>query len=265
MATSDVKTPRSSKRKAAEALLEASLRDVQEKRDAALQSKLSEPCTRPEPQAQLVKRRKHGSSSALPFPATPQQSAEQKTSWRDICSSLTSCDLSVLVRPDATEPQQLSLTRTGATVLLVDQASQVPAAVELLRASMHDPILGIDLEWQADFTATQNNPVSLLQIASASCCLLVRSCCMKHKLPAELLQLFRWACVPPAPAQNPHPSRPCMGHSTATMIVRRRALCFTQIVDQVFVSLGCSEWLTTVWLCMIESEAFARSIRTIGD
>ena len=83
------------------------------------------------------------------------------------------------------------MTQTGVTVVLVDRPAQAAAAVAQLRASMQDALLGFDMEWRPDFTPTASNPVSLLQIASASCAILVRICAMKFKLPAAILQLLR--------------------------------------------------------------------------
>ena len=189
-----VTVPHTAKRKAAQALLEASL-----EQSIAVAQTGRPPGHTPDapsnsPLCSLAKRQRRSSPPFdLPF-AKHHHNTSQASGprWQTVCRSLTSCEVSLLASPDATHPQQLSLTQQGVVVVLVDRSAQTAAAVALLRASMQDPQLGLDVEWKADTFPTTNNPVSLLQIASTTCCLLVRICTMGYRLPPELLQLFRW-------------------------------------------------------------------------
>ena len=176
----------SAKRKAAKALLEASY----DKPTAYLsqpRAAAAAPLQTPEVAEPSVKRQRK--ESDLPF--SNRSKTGVSSTWREVCRSFTSCDLSLLSSPDLISPQQLLLTQQGVTVVLMDRPAQAAAAVALLRASMHDPLLGLDLEWQADTSRGSDTPVSLIQIASASCALLVRICSMKFKLPPEVLALLR--------------------------------------------------------------------------
>lgn len=78
----------------------------------------------------------------------------------------------------------------GLTALVLDQPSATAAAVAELRASMADAILGIDLEWRPDRHPGANNRVALVQIASGTTALLVRTCCMGYSMPSEVRSLL---------------------------------------------------------------------------
>ena len=77
---------------------------------------------------------------------------------------------------------------------LVNRPEQLPAALLALRRSMQDSCIAIDLEWRPDGymgrAGTGSNKVALMQLASASLCVLVR-CCRMPKLPPALLQFLR--------------------------------------------------------------------------
>uniref|UniRef100_A0A1D2AB40 C2H2-type domain-containing protein n=1 Tax=Auxenochlorella protothecoides TaxID=3075 RepID=A0A1D2AB40_AUXPR len=77
-------------------------------------------------------------------------------------------------------------------VILVEQASALPQALEALRASMRDEVLGIDLEWRPCFTASaaEGSRVALMQLASSHLCVLVRLCCMGKTFPHCLRSLL---------------------------------------------------------------------------
>ena len=179
----------SAKRKAAQLLLEASFEKPAASHSFGQAGSAAALLT-PEASQPPVKRRR--TESDLPFQQRDSTlTAGTGCSWRDVCQSFTACNLSLLANPDARNPQQLLLTQKGVTVVLVDRPAQAAAAVALLRASMQDHLLGLDLEWQADTSPTSRNPVSLVQIASTTCCLLVRTCSLKFKLPPEILNLLR--------------------------------------------------------------------------
>ena len=78
----------------------------------------------------------------------------------------------------------------GIDIYLVEKADQVPEALRLLKDSMEDSIVSIDLEWKPDFVR-DTSKVALLQLSSATCCLLIRTCKLQHELPAALLQFLR--------------------------------------------------------------------------
>ena len=179
----------SAKRKAAQVLLEASFEKAAVPHSQAQTGSIAAVLT-PEASESPAKRRR--TESELPFQQRDSRlTAGSCSSWWEVCQSFTACNLSLLSNPDARNPQQLLLTQKGVTVVVVDRPAQAAAAAALLRASMQDPLLGLDLEWQADTSPTSHNPVSLLQIASATCCLLVRTCSLKFKLPPEILELLR--------------------------------------------------------------------------
>ena len=77
---------------------------------------------------------------------------------------------------------------------LVNRPEQLPAALHALRRSMQDSCIAIDLEWRPDGymgrAGTGSNKVALMQLASASLCVLVR-CCRMPRLPPALLE-FLW-------------------------------------------------------------------------
>lgn len=71
-------------------------------------------------------------------------------------------------------------------VILVEEASALPQALDALRASMRDDVLGIDLEWRPCFTASaaaKGRRVALMQLASSHLCVLVRLCRMGKAFP----------------------------------------------------------------------------------
>lgn len=90
----------------------------------------------------------------------------------------------------------------GVTVRLVTRPEQAPGALRALRASMEggDAVVAIDLEWKPDGYAgavAGSNRVALMQLASATCCVLVRTCRMQA-LPRALLQFLRCGLPPVA-------------------------------------------------------------------
>jgi ribonuclease D len=63
---------------------------------------------------------------------------------------------------------------------------------QALRDSMQDHVIAIDLEWQPDFGAGRSR-VALMQLATSTCAVLVRTCRMKYQLPPKLMEFLRWA------------------------------------------------------------------------
>ena len=58
----------------------------------------------------------------------------------------------------------------------------VAPALSALRGSMEDEVIAIDLEWTPDVMSGNYSPVALMQLASSTCVVLVRLCCM-HGMP----------------------------------------------------------------------------------
>ena len=78
----------------------------------------------------------------------------------------------------------------GIDIYLVERAGQLPEALQLLTDSMEDCVVSIDLEWKPDFVR-DTSKVALVQLSSATCCLLIRTCKLARKLPQELLDFLR--------------------------------------------------------------------------
>lgn len=53
-------------------------------------------------------------------------------------------------------------------VLVVEQATHIPAALAQLRSTMQDPVVAIDLEWRPEF-GRGFTPVAMVQLASSRC------------------------------------------------------------------------------------------------
>jgi 3'-5' exonuclease len=73
----------------------------------------------------------------------------------------------------------------GLTVLVVEDAAALPAALRVLSDSMLDPFVAIDLEWRPE-TGRRFTPVAMLQLATARTALLVRTCRTGFRLPPPL-------------------------------------------------------------------------------
>ena len=56
----------------------------------------------------------------------------------------------------------------------------------LIHAHTQDPVVTIDLEWKPEHGPGQNNPVSLMQLSSATVCVLLHTSSMGFTLPAAV-------------------------------------------------------------------------------
>ncbi len=65
--------------------------------------------------------------------------------------------------------------------------------------------MAIDLEWRPDFGAGQSR-VALMQLATSSCAVLIRTCRLKHQLPPVLAEFLRWARSHAAYVCHPSPT-----------------------------------------------------------
>mmetsp|Transcript_20389 Transcript_20389/g.48544 ORF Transcript_20389/g.48544 Transcript_20389/m.48544 type:complete len:385 (-) Transcript_20389:90-1244(-) len=71
-------------------------------------------------------------------------------------------------------------------VVVVETETDVPRALNWLRESMRDSVVAIDLEWRPDCRLFNKNRVALLQLATSSSCLLIRTCKLGFELAPEL-------------------------------------------------------------------------------
>ncbi len=179
---------KSAKRKAAEALL---------------QSRFSSPGTG-SPCLERTPKRRHFSTSAhvQACSATPEKEPCSMSGWCDfdVClphMNWNDVSTTAVEEVDNTaSPHHLRLPKYqlpyGIDIYVVEKSNQIAEALRLLKDSMEDSIVSIDLEWKPDFVK-DTSKVALLQLSSATCCLLIRTCKMKPELPAALLGFLRYA------------------------------------------------------------------------
>lgn len=72
---------------------------------------------------------------------------------------------------------------------MVENPVHLPDALAQLRASMPDRFIAIDLEWRPEF-GKRFTPVAMMQLASPSLAVLVRTCRMHHRLPDSLREFL---------------------------------------------------------------------------
>ncbi|GFR45516.1 hypothetical protein Agub_g6908 [Astrephomene gubernaculifera] len=78
----------------------------------------------------------------------------------------------------------------GLVSYVVENPRRVEDALQRLRASMQDRVIAIDLEWKPEVVAGRTSPVALLQLATASTCLLLRVSCMGFSLPTPVAEFL---------------------------------------------------------------------------
>eukprot|EP01023_Acetabularia_acetabulum_P020074 TRINITY_DN2033_c0_g1_i1.p1 TRINITY_DN2033_c0_g1~~TRINITY_DN2033_c0_g1_i1.p1 ORF type:complete len:271 (-),score=7.86 TRINITY_DN2033_c0_g1_i1:459-1271(-) len=80
----------------------------------------------------------------------------------------------------------------GLTVLLVEDPRYVNLAVNILKNSVVDNVIAVDLEWRADglFKDVKYHKISLIQIATFRVCALFRICKLGNALPTSVYQLL---------------------------------------------------------------------------
>eukprot|EP01026_Neomeris_dumetosa_P042490 TRINITY_DN3544_c0_g1_i2.p1 TRINITY_DN3544_c0_g1~~TRINITY_DN3544_c0_g1_i2.p1 ORF type:complete len:370 (+),score=3.02 TRINITY_DN3544_c0_g1_i2:130-1239(+) len=77
----------------------------------------------------------------------------------------------------------------GVKIYLVEKRREIEVAIDALKASMTDNVLAIDFEWKPDRRIYDNHKISLIQIASAKVCVLLRICKMGNELPQQVEDL----------------------------------------------------------------------------
>lgn len=78
----------------------------------------------------------------------------------------------------------------GLSAYVVDNAEHAEDAIKKLRASMQDRVLAIDLEWRPEYTAGQRSPVAVMQLASATACVILHTSAMGFRLPKAVSDLL---------------------------------------------------------------------------
>ncbi|KAG2491197.1 hypothetical protein HYH03_010407 [Edaphochlamys debaryana] len=83
----------------------------------------------------------------------------------------------------------------GLVSYVVSDPQRAKDAVRRLRASMQDRLISIDLEWKPDFRGSPKSRVALLQLSTATTCLLLRTSCMGYSLPPSVAKFLAdaWA------------------------------------------------------------------------
>lgn len=189
--------PKSSKRKAAEALIAARFHRT-DSNSYLLGSPVGDSpdggCGGAQPRAPVLV----PACAACSIDA-PGQQAQPSAGWCDSKVSIPAVDWPTVLRAvdDGCEltpaPNSASsfLLPGGMAVSVVSRAEALPAALAALRASMLDSCVAIDLEWRPDFVLGSSSKVALIQLASATTCLLVRTSHMNFSVPACLDAFLR--------------------------------------------------------------------------
>jgi hypothetical protein len=84
-------------------------------------------------------------------------------------------------------------------VYVVQEAKDVEPCLSVLYDSMRDPIIGIDTEWKPDSKQGDNN-VAMIQLASSSVVVLIRTCCLGGEIPQPVIDFCKSVLlIPPLP------------------------------------------------------------------
>ena len=85
----------------------------------------------------------------------------------------------------------------GINVYLVESPVHIKQAIDYLKDSMTDRVISIDLEWRPDGAWGKDgqllppNPVAMIQLSSATVCLLIRVSSMGFRLPPEVTKFLQ--------------------------------------------------------------------------
>jgi len=173
---------KSAKRRAAEALLE---RKASRQRLDMQDAPFSAP-------SRLVSAQACESSSCSTLLGAAQRPAGR---WCGMPVAIPSVDWPNILRnlsaAKGSSSREGSQLPEGIDIRLVETTSEIAPALAALRASMVDSIVAIDLEWKPDYLPRSNNRVALIQLATATTCILLRTCRMGWALPAALQHFFR--------------------------------------------------------------------------
>jgi hypothetical protein len=82
-------------------------------------------------------------------------------------------------------------------VHVVEKAQDVEPGLAALHASMRDPLIGIDMEWKPD-SKWGTNKVAMLQLASSSVALLIRTCHLDNEIPKPIIHFCKSDLLAPS-------------------------------------------------------------------
>lgn len=82
------------------------------------------------------------------------------------------------------------LESCGIEIILANSHVTMDSALDKLQKSMQDGIIGVDLEWRPDDGHRKDSKVALIQLASATVCVLIRCKFFNDKLPPALARFF---------------------------------------------------------------------------
>jgi hypothetical protein len=131
-----------------------------------------------------------------------RQKIDQKTSKLQNTNTSTWCMTPVRIPPldwplilqglDSQRAGSASsgLESCGIEIILANSLVTMDSALDKLQKSMQDGIIGVDLEWRPDDGPTKDSKVALIQLASATVCVLIRCKFFNDKLPSSLASFF---------------------------------------------------------------------------
>ncbi|GIL46137.1 hypothetical protein Vafri_3184 [Volvox africanus] len=127
-------------------------------------------------------------------PAAASKSASLEPAWCSFEVTLQPINWQPVFDEPAGSLQRFSLARgyekmllpQGLVTYVVENERHIGDALRNLKAGMQDRVVAIDLEWRPETVSGRVSPVALLQVSSASVCLVVRTSCMGYSLPSEL-------------------------------------------------------------------------------
>ena len=80
-------------------------------------------------------------------------------------------------------------------VFIVEEAKDVEPCLHALQASMKDKVVAIDMEWKTENKFRSNSPtgnkVAMIQLASSSVVVLIRTCKLGGGLPEPIIEFCR--------------------------------------------------------------------------
>lgn len=111
---------------------------------------------------------------------------------RRVCAAIGNVQVHLVQRSEDVEPA-LSVLYHSMKVHFSSMAGSLPAKPTSCALFRHwrsqDPIIGIDTEWKPDNRA-ESNDIAMLQLASSSVVLLIRTCCL-GELPQQVIDFCR--------------------------------------------------------------------------
>ncbi|KAG2491215.1 hypothetical protein HYH03_010425 [Edaphochlamys debaryana] len=137
-------------------------------------------------------------ASPSPASAPSSPSASLGMPWCGFPVKVPSIDWQAVFDEPAAVLQRTHLARgyekvtlpQGLVSYVVSNPQHAAEAVQALRASMQDRLIAIDLEWRPETAPGRSSPVALLQLSTATICLLLRTCSMGYSLPQPVVDFL---------------------------------------------------------------------------